>query len=115
MTPMEEGLRVGGTVEFAGVDAAANYARTDKLLSVARRVLPGLSETVSSRWMGCRPSLPDSLSVIGRSPRHASVYFAFGHGQLGLTQGAITGKLISEMVRSRSTTIDVGPYRVDRF
>lgn len=115
MTPMEEGLRVGGTVEFAGVDAAANYARADKLLSVARRVLPGLSETVSSRWMGCRPSLPDSLPVIDRSPHHASVYFAFGHGQLGLTQGAITGKLISEMVMSRPTTIDVGPYRVDRF
>lgn len=115
MTPMEEGLRVGGTVEFAGVHARPNYARADKLLAVARRILPDLSETVSSRWMGCRPSLPDSLPIISRSPSHSSVYFAFGHGQLGLTQGAITGKLITEMVMDQPSTIDVSPYRIDRF
>ena len=115
ITSMEEGLCVGGTVELAGIDAPPNYARADKLLGVARRILPGLRGTASSRWMGCRPSLPDSLPVLGRSPHYSSVYFAFGHGHTGLTQGAITGKLIAEMVMGTPTTIDVHPYRVDRF
>ncbi len=115
VTPMEGGLRVGGTVEFAGLRAPPNYARADKLLSVARRILPDLDESGVSRWMGCRPSLPDSLPVIDQSPRYTSVYFAFGHGQLGLTQGAITGKLIAEMVMGKTTALDVQPYRADRF
>jgi glycine/D-amino acid oxidase-like deaminating enzyme len=115
MTPMEGGLRVGGSVEFAGVDAAPNYARVDKLLSVARRTLPGLNDAGHTRWMGCRPSMPDSLPVLGRSPRYREVYFAFGHGQVGLTQGALTGQLIAELVGGRAPTVDLTPYRPDRF
>ncbi|MCH8883198.1 MAG: FAD-binding oxidoreductase [SAR324 cluster bacterium] len=115
ITPMEGGLRVGGSVEFAGLHAPPNYARADKLLTVARRILPGLNDSGASQWMGCRPSLPDSLPVISRSPCYSSVYFAFGHGQLGLTNAAVTGKLIAEMVAGRDTTIDVTPYGADRF
>jgi D-amino-acid dehydrogenase len=65
--------------------------------------------------MGFRPSMPDSLPVISRSPRRPSVFLAFGHGHLGLTFAAITGKLIAELVGGRPTTVDVGPFRADRF
>ena len=115
LTPMAEGLRVGGSVEFAGVHAAPNYARVDKLVSVGHRVLPGLNDAGHTRWMGCRPSLPDSLPVVSRSPRYPNVYFAFGHGQVGLTNAGITGKLIAELMAGRPTTIDTTPYRADRF
>ncbi len=115
LTPMENGLCVGGTVEFAGLHAAPNYARVDKLLSIAHRTLPGLNDEGHTRWMGCRPSLPDSLPVLGRSPRYRDVYFAFGHGSVGLTDGALTGKLIAELVAERPPTVDVTPYRPDRF
>lgn len=115
ITPMEGGLRVGGTVEFAGVDAPPNYARADKLVSVAHRLLPGLNDAGYTKWMGCRPAMPDSLPVIGPAPASPDAYFAFGHGKVGLTNGAITGKLIAELVGGRPTTIDMTPYRAGRF
>ena len=115
MASMEGGLRVGGTVEFAGVDAPPNYARADKLISVAQRLLPGLNDAGHTQWMGCRPAIPDSLPVIGPAPASTDAFFAFGHGMVGLTNGAITGKLVAEMVGGRPTTIDLTPYRAGRF
>ncbi len=115
ITPMEEGLRCTGIAEHAGVEAAPNYALTDLVLDHARALIPGLRTERVSRWMGQRPSTPDSLPVIGRSPRHPGVIFAFGHGHTGLTMGAITGKLVAELAAGEPTTIDVGPYRPDRF
>ncbi len=115
ITPLEGGLRVGGTVEFAGLAAPPNYGRVDKLLSVARRVLPGLNDAGHTRWMGHRPALPDSLPVLGRSPRHANAYFAFGHGQVGLTAAAITGRLIAEAIGGRPASLALAPYRAERF
>ena len=114
-TPMEMGLRIAGTVEFGGVDAPADYRRARVLHDHGRFLFPGLRDGDASQWMGCRPSLPDSLPVISRSPRYGRVHYAFGHGHLGLTEGAITGKLIAEMIAGRPTSIDVTPYRVDRF
>ena len=114
-TPMEMGLRVAGTVELAGVDAAPDYRRARVLLDHARRLYPDLKTDGASEWMGCRPSLPDSLPVIGRSPRFANVYYGFGHGHLGLTEGAITGKLIAQLVAGETPSIDLAPYRADRF
>ena len=114
-TPMQGGLRLAGTVELASVDAAPNYARADNLLRGARRVLPDLKGDGATRWMGCRPSLPDSLPVLGRSPLHRSVYFAFGHGHVGLTGAAVTGKIIADLVADRPTHIDIQPFRADRF
>jgi len=115
ITPMEHGLRVGGTAEFAGLDAPPNYRRADRLMSVAKRLLPGLNEDGQTQWMGHRPLMADSLPVLGRSPFHPNVYFAFGHGSLGLTQGALTGKLIAEQVAGKPTSVDLTPYRADRF
>lgn len=93
VTPIAGGVRVGGAVEFAGLQAAPNYARADTMLAKARRFLPGLRPEGGTRWMGCRPSLPDSLPVIGPSPADARVFYAFGHGHLGLTQAAATARL----------------------
>jgi D-amino-acid dehydrogenase len=114
-TSMEMGLRLAGTVEFAGLDAPPNYARARVLLKHGQRLLPGLLTADYSQWMGFRPTLPDSLPVIGRSPHHANVYFAFGHHHLGLTLGPITGRLIADLVAERDSGIDITPYRIDRF
>ena len=68
-----------------------------------------------TRWMGFRPSMPDSLPVIGRAPRFANVVFAFGHGHGGIGLGARTGRLIADLAAGRQPNIDMAPYRVDRF
>ena len=86
-TPLAMGLRIGGAAEFAGLEAPPNYARCDALLSLAARYLPGLRAEGGTRWMGHRPTTPDSLPVIGRSPRRRDVLYAFGHGHTGLTSG----------------------------
>jgi D-amino-acid dehydrogenase len=114
-TPMEHGLRLAGTVELAGLNAPPNYKRAQVLLDHARELLPGLDAAGHTTWMGFRPSLPDSLPVIGRSPHHANVYFAFGHQHLGLTLAAVTGRLVADQIADRASNIDLAPYRIDRF
>ena len=115
MTPMDCGLRLGGTAEFAGVDAPPDYRRARILLEHGRRAFPGLNGEGATEWMGCRPSLPDGLPIIDRSPRFANVFFAFGHAHFGLTEAPTTGKLIAEMIGGRPTSIDMTPFRVARF
>ncbi|MBI3711243.1 MAG: FAD-binding oxidoreductase [Proteobacteria bacterium] len=114
-TPMEMGLRVAGTAEFAGLDAPPDYARARALVTRAKRMFPQLCDTEMSVWMGHRPCLPDTLPVIGAAPGAPNVYFAFGHGHLGLTGGAATGQLIADLVAGRQPPIDLAPYRADRF
>jgi glycine/D-amino acid oxidase-like deaminating enzyme len=115
ITPMAEGIRLAGTVEFAGLVAPPNPARWDIMTRRSRALLPGLRSEPRSTWMGYRPSMPDSLAVIGPSPKHQNVYYAFGHGHLGLTLGGVTGRLISDLVAHRTPIVDPRPYRVDRF
>lgn len=115
VTPMTDGIRLAGTAELAKVDAPPNYDRAERLLKLGQRILPGLDGRSRTRWMGQRPSTPDSLPVICRSPRHASAYLAFGHGHLGLTMGAITGRLIADMAAGRTPLVDMRPYDVQRF
>ncbi|MGH6720355.1 MAG: NAD(P)/FAD-dependent oxidoreductase, partial [Alphaproteobacteria bacterium] len=114
-TPMAMGLRIAGTVELASLDAPPDWRRADVLLAKARALFPGLRTTGATRWMGHRPSLPDSKPVISRSPVHANVFYAFGHGHLGLTGAAITGRLIGDVVAGRPPAVDLAPFRVDRF
>jgi D-amino-acid dehydrogenase len=114
-TPLEQGLRFAGTVELGGLQAPPNWGRADILLRHGRSIFPGLREAGLSRWMGFRPSLPDSVPVISASPRTPNAYFAFGHGHLGLSFGAITGRLIADLAGSRDTGIEMAPYRVDRW
>ncbi|MDH3691000.1 MAG: FAD-binding oxidoreductase [Gammaproteobacteria bacterium] len=115
ITPMEMGLRVAGTVELAGLDAPPNYERARVLLPKAKRVYPALQTHDGMEWMGHRPALPDSLPIIAQSPRALNVYYAFGHGHLGLTFGPTTGRLITELIAGKTPEIDMKPYRVDRF
>jgi glycine/D-amino acid oxidase-like deaminating enzyme len=115
MTPMAMGLRIGGAVELANLTAPPNLNRAKALLRQGQKAIPGLNTRGGKEWMGCRPSMPDSLPVIGRSPQYPDVLFAFGHGHLGLTQGATTGKLIGELARRQPTTLDVAPFRIERF
>jgi D-amino-acid dehydrogenase len=116
-TPMEMGLRLAGTDEFAGLDAPPNWARADALWQVFKRVLPGMNapDATATRWMGRRPGLPDSLPVIGRSATLSNVWYGFGHGHLGLTWGPTTGRLIGDMLAGISSNIDLSPFRAERF
>ena len=115
MTPMTGGLRLAGTVELAGLQAPENLQRAEVLFNHAQTLLPGIRRGDASSWMGCRPSLPDSLPVIGRSPRGEPIYFAFGHQHLGLTQAATTAEIIGDLLAGRDCAIDISPFRVDRF
>jgi len=113
-SPMAMGLRIGGAVEFGGLDAEPNFERSRALLKLAGKYLPGLDTTGGTYGDGHRPSTPDDVPVIGRSPNHSNVYYGFGHGHLGLTYGPTTGRLIAEMIDGKPS-IDLVPYRIDRF
>jgi D-amino-acid dehydrogenase len=115
VTPLSCGVRVGGAVEFAGLDAAPNFRRSEVLLAKAKRFMPGLDTTGGTQWMGFRPSLPDSLPAIGAAARDARVTYAFGHGHLGLTQSAATARLVADIVLGRPSALDLSPFRPQRF
>ena len=115
MTPMNMGLRIGGAVEYAGLNAPPNYARSKALIKLARNYLPDLQTEGGTEWMGHRPSTPDSLPVIDRSSHHRKVYYAFGHGHLGLTGSATTGRIIAGLVKGCNSEVDLTPFRVNRF
>jgi D-amino-acid dehydrogenase len=118
-TPMSGGLRLAGTVEFAGLQAKPNWRRSRMLLDRAANLLQGLPKTISekrlSMWMGHRPSLPDSLPVLGRSSRSADILHAFGHGHVGMTAAPYTGQVLADLVSGRPSPIDLTPFRADRF
>lgn len=114
-TPMEEGLRIAGTVELASVDAPPDDGRADAMLANARRLFPALGARRYTRWMGHRPSLPDSLPVIGRSRRASNALFAFGHGHVGLTAAAPTADIIADLVTGGEPFIPIAPFAADRF
>ena len=117
ITPMGKKLRLAGTVEYAGLHAPANYKRAEMLKDNAAFILKALPDNQKKEevWMGCRPSLPDSLPVICQAPNHDKIFFALGHQHLGLTQGAITGKLIGQLVTGHSPEINIEPFCISRF
>lgn len=115
VTPTAGGIRVGGTVEMAGLDAPPDYRRARALVDRARVALPGLQARDTSEWMGHRPALPDTVPIIGPSSTTRGVYYATGHGHLGLTQAATTARLIGDLVTGVAPPLDMTPYRIDRF
>jgi D-amino-acid dehydrogenase len=115
ITPLSTGLRVGGAVELGGLDLPPNFARAAAMLAKAERFLPGLNPEGGRQWMGFRPSLPDSLPVIGPSRASPRIVYAFGHGHLGLTQSAGTGRLVRELICGETPSIDLTPFRASRF
>jgi D-amino-acid dehydrogenase len=114
-SPLEGGLRIGGAAEFGGLEAKADLRRSWTLAKLALQYLPGLDLSGGVAWAGHRPATPDSIPVIGASPRAANILYAFGHGHLGLTQAATTARLIADMVGGRASVIDMEPYRISRF
>lgn len=114
-TPMEMGMRFAGTVEIAGLTAEPNWARADALLDLAKRMYPDIDASAVTRWMGHRPCLPDSIPVIGPSPRAAGVFYAFGHGHVGMCGAPGTGRTIAELVAGETPQVDIKPFRADRF
>ncbi len=115
ITPLSSGIRIGGAVEFAGLKAAPDYRRSAVMLDKAKKFLPDLKTEGGKPWMGFRPSMPDSLPVIGRAKKTRDVFYAFGHGHLGLTQALSTARLISELVAGQPSAIDLAPFSPIRF
>ena len=112
---MKDGLRLAGTAEFAALETPPDYRRARVLIEHARRYLPDLECEEATEWMGQRPMMADSLPVIGPSPSHPQVLYAFGHGHYGLTQGPTTGRIIADLVSGADPGLDLEPYRFDRF
>lgn len=115
VTPLSTGVRVGGAVELGGLRLPPNFRRADAMLKKAATLLPGLNTAGGTQWMGFRPSLPDSLPAIGRSGASQHIIYAFGHGHLGLTQSAATGKLVAELVTGATSSLDLAPFSPNRF
>jgi D-amino-acid dehydrogenase len=117
MTPA--GLRLAGQVELAGLRAAPNWQRAEVLLKFARTVYPGLPADLPPErvklWMGHRPSTPDGLPVLGVASGCADVVHAFGHGHVGLTAAAMTGKMVADLMAGRKPPFDLAPYAAARF
>lgn len=118
-TPMEMGVRVAGTVELAGLELPPDWRRADILRKRIGGLYPALAESAAhgdvTRWMGHRPSLPDSLPVLGRSRRSPDVIHAFGHQHVGMTAAPFTAVVVAELVSGRPSPIDLAPYRPSRF
>ena len=115
VNPMAMGLRLAGSVEFAGLAPPPNYRRADVLLAKGQEMFPHLDASRVTRWMGHRPCLPDSLPVIGRAPALDNAWLAFGHGHVGMCGGATTGREVAHLVAGRTPQVDLAPFRPDRF
>jgi D-amino-acid dehydrogenase len=117
MTPA--GLRIGGQVELAGLEAEPNWQRADVLLAFVRKVYPDVPADLPPErirhWMGHRPSTPDGLPCLGPASGSNDIVHAFGHGHVGLTAGATTGKIVAEIIAGRPVSVDLTPYSARRF
>jgi D-hydroxyproline dehydrogenase len=114
ITPMEQGLRVVGTVEFGGLTNPLSKPRINNLINNAKYMLGDLPEH-EDEWLGFRPTLPDFLPVIGPSKKYKNIFYCFGHHHLGWTLGPISGKIISGMIAEEKTNLNLGPYSSKRF
>lgn len=115
VNPMAMGLRLAGSVEFAGLDAKPDYARARVLLRKGAEIFPHLDTSRYTTWMGHRPCLPDSLPVIGRAPGMQNAWLAFGHGHVGMCAAATTGREIANLVAGRAPQIELAPFSPGRF
>ena len=114
-TPMQMGARFAGTVELATVDAPPDYKRADMIQRAAKRMFPELTTQPQSRWMGCRPSLPDGLPVIDRAPGFDNLFLAFGNAHTGMIGGPNTGRIAAGMACGQPVNIDTQAFRASRF
>jgi len=114
ITPMEQGLRVVGTVEFGGLKNPISKSRINNLINNAKFMMGDLPEH-KDEWLGFRPTLPDYLPVLGPSKKYKNVFYCFGHHHLGWTLGPISGKIIASMVADENTNLNLKPYSSLRF
>lgn len=115
VTPTAGGIRVGGSVEMAGLTRAPNWRRARILVEHARFAVPSLKVENATEWMGHRPALPDTIPILSASARTRGLYYATGHGHLGLTYSATTGIVMADLVMGRTPAVDLKPFRIDRF
>ena len=115
VTPMDDGLRFAGTVDFGGIDGPPQTAPLEGIRKRVRQLYPKLEWQGETTWMGQRPSTVDSLPLIGPSPKSPCIHFAFGGQHLGLTMGPRLGRMTADMIGGRKPNIDITAYRVDRF
>lgn len=114
LTPMANRIRVAGVAEFAHENAPENKQKSRNLERFSQQML-GRPIKQIGHWIGCRPSTPDSLPIIGPAPNHPNIMLAFGHGHVGLTLGSITGKLVAEQLTGQLETLDIAPFSLSRF
>ena len=115
LAPMRRGIRLTTGAEFALRDAIRTPVQLGRAEPIARDLFPLAERLDTEPWMGARPCTPDMLPVIGRAPRHANLWFAFGHAHHGLTLGAVTGRLVAEMITGEAPLVDPAPYSAERF
>jgi D-amino-acid dehydrogenase len=115
LAPMRRGIRLTTGAEFALRDAIRTPVQLGRAEPIARDLFPLAERLDTEAWMGARPCTPDMLPVIGRAPRHRNLYFAFGHAHHGLTLGAVTGRLVAEMMTGETPFVDPAPYAPERF
>jgi len=115
ITPMEEGLRVAGTVELAAPHQPPSWHRADLLIRHLKDIFPGVGGAEQSRWIGERPSLPDFRPAIGRAPRLANVYCGYGHQHVGLTLATATGRLIARQMEGEELPAALAACDPGRF
>jgi D-amino-acid dehydrogenase len=115
VSPTAGGIRVGGTVEMAGLEAAPDYRRSKVTVKRAKEALPNLQCEDFTEWMGHRPALPDTVPILSASAKTKGVFYATGHGHLGLTYAATTARLMGDLITGAKPPVDLHPYRINRF
>lgn len=114
VTPMEQGIRVTSGVELTDRDAPSSYAQLDAVVPLARSVVE-FGEPVGEIWRGARPTLPDSLPMIGPAPRHRGLWLAFGNQHIGFTTGPATGEAIAAMISGTAPSFDIAAFSPQRY
>jgi D-amino-acid dehydrogenase len=115
VTPTAGGIRVGGTVEMAGLDAPPDYRRAEITVKRSKAALPRLQVERATQWMGHRPAFPDTIPVMSPSRKVAGVFYATGHGHLGLTYAATTARLMGQLISGEAPDLDLRPFHIGRF
>lgn len=115
ISPTAGGIRVGGTVELAREGTPPDWRRAEIMVRHAQTALPGLRAEGTSRWMGRRPVTPDTIPVLSPSAQGGGLFYATGHGHLGLTQAATTARLMGQLITGARPEIDLAPYGITRF
>ena len=115
LAPMNKGIRLTTGAEFASRDAPKSPVQVDRAERIARHVFPLGKRLDEEPWMGSRPCTPDMMPIIGKAPRHKTLWFAFGHAHHGLTLGPITGRVLAETMLGETPVIPIDAYLPDRF